>query len=212
MRIAHGRYAGGDRLRELAACVSPHARLIKVARPILRQLARAERATAYLGVFESEMVTYLVKEGAQTGFTREQMQLEAYCTGIGKILLSQLSEMALLDYLASPLVGLTEWTITDPSRLREEIALTRKRGYAIDDREIADDLRCIAVALPQEGESRYAISLSGDTGHIHPDLASEISTKLQCAADLIIGEGGGKASADFRAPKSRSNEHVEILS
>lgn len=185
MRIARGRYAGGERLRQLAARVSPHARLIEIARPMLRRLAQAERATAYLGVFEGEMVTYLVKEGAQTGFTRERMQLEAYCTGIGKVLLAQLVESRLDTYLAAPLVPLTAHTITDPARLRDELAATRVRGYAIDDREMADDLGCVAVPLHRLRGSDYAISLSGSPLRFNPDHAMDIAARLQSTARQI---------------------------
>lgn len=185
MRISRGRYAGGDRLRQLASRVSPHARLIEAARPLLRRLAQAERATAYLGVFEGEMVTYMVKEGVQAGFTREQNQLEAYCTGIGKMLLAHLTETRLDAYLAAPLVPLTERTITDPVAMRAELDATRARGYAIDNREMADDLGCVAVPLHKLRGSDYAVSLSGPPTRFHPENAPEIAAKLQQAARQI---------------------------
>lgn len=190
MRIARGRYAGGERLRQLAARVSPHARLIEIARPMLRRLAQAERATAYLGVFEGEMVTYLIKEGAQTGFTREQMQLEAYCTGIGKMLLAQLVDERLGTYLAAPLVPLTAHTITDPALLRTELSATRARGYAIDDREMADNLGCVAVPLHHLRGSDYAISLSGSPTRFNPGNALEIAALLQRTARQISQQLG----------------------
>ena len=190
MRVGRGRYAGGDRLRQLAARVSPHARLIEAARPALRRLAQAERATAYLGVFEGEMVTYLIKEGAQSGFTREQNQLEAYCTGIGKVLLAQLVRARLDDYLAAPLVPLTPRTITDPAALRAELAATLDRGYAIDDREMADDLGCVAVALRHLRGSDYAISLSGSPTRFNPDYAPAIASRLHRTAEQISQQLG----------------------
>jgi IclR family transcriptional regulator, acetate operon repressor len=184
-RTSHGRYAGGAKIRQLSAYVSPHARLIETARPILRQLAQAERATAYLGVFEGEMVTYLVKEGAQTGFTREQQQLEAYCTGIGKVLLAQLEQDRLADYLSVPLVRLTAKTIVDPERLRAELIDTKARGYAVDDREMAEDLRCVAVPLPKLRGSAYAISLSSSSARFARRKAAAISEALAQAAEEI---------------------------
>lgn len=185
MRVARGCYAGGDRLRQLAARVSPHARLIEVARPLLRRLAQSEHATGYLGVFEGEMVTYLVKEGVQRGFTREQMQLEAYCTGIGKVLLAQLSEDRIEAYLSAPLVPLTDRTITTAAGLRAELAQTRARGFAVDDREMADDLACVAVPLPQLRGSAYAISLSGLPVQFDLEKAPQIAAQLRQCADQI---------------------------
>lgn len=185
IRVSHGHYVGGGKLRQLAAQVSPHARIVGAARPVLRRLAQAEQATAYLGVFEGEMVTYLVKEGEQTSFTREQNQLEAYCTGIGKVLLAQLEEERLAAYLAAPLVALTSRTITDPESLRAELAETRARGYAVDDREMANDLRCVAVAVPQLCGSAYAISLSSALPAFAVKRAQAVSDRLSQAAAKI---------------------------
>lgn len=188
VRIARGRYGGGERLRQLAARVSPHARLIETARPVLRRLAQAMEATAYLGVFEGEMVTYLVKEGVQSGFTREQQQLEAYCSGIGKALLAQLADERLDTYLAAPMVALTAQTLVEPTALRTELIATRTRGYAIDDREMADDLGCIAVPLLQTRGSDYAISLSGSPARFNPAKAHELAARLHRAAKQISAQ------------------------
>ena len=185
MRVARGRYAAGERLHDLATRVSPHERVIEAARPILRQLAQAEDATAYLGVFEGEMVTYLIKEGAQAGFTREKMQLEAYCSGVGKVLLAQLGKTRLDAYLAAPLVQLTERTLTAPTALRAELAATRARGYAVDDREMADDLGCIAVPIPGVRGSDYAISISGSPARFNAITAPDIAPLLARAAAQI---------------------------
>ena len=42
---------------------------------------------------------------------------------------------------------LTENTITTPEKLFEELALIRKRGYAVDDEECEIGHRCIAVPI-----------------------------------------------------------------
>ncbi|MCW3836992.1 IclR family transcriptional regulator [Sphingomonas canadensis] len=162
-RIGRGRYAGGPVLTRLAAQVVPHRHLIEQARPRLARLAAAFGGTAHLGMLENDMVTYLVKTGGHAVFTRESEQLEAYCTGIGKALLTGLSEDRIAAYLRGDFVRLTQRTITDPAALKAEIDRSRRRGYAIDDREMADDLACVAVPLCV-GEGQFAISLSGDPG------------------------------------------------
>lgn len=72
-------------------------------------------------MLENDMVTYLVREGAEarTIFSEENKQLEAYCSGIGRMLLASLPEPDREAYLAEgPFVALTERTITDPAELR----------------------------------------------------------------------------------------------
>lgn len=167
-RVGRGRYAGGIRLAELAAARDPNRRLIEAARIPLKCLARDLGGTAHLGIFDQEMVTYLVKEGTTDIFTRERGQLEAYCTGIGKALLIQLPVDTLEDYLRGPFVQLTSRTLTDPADLRRELERTRQRGYAVDDREMADDVCCVAVPLATQTATLASISFSGHPAKLRP--------------------------------------------
>lgn len=161
-RATRGRYVAGLGLLELA----PDRRhiLAEASRPVLRRLAKAEKRTAHLGILEADMVTYLVKEagGPASVFTREMIQFEAYCTGIGKVLLAGLEPQLRERYLAGgPFVRLTPTTITDPAELRRHLAEIAARGYAIDDAEMADGLHCVAVPV-RDANRRViaAISLS----------------------------------------------------
>jgi DNA-binding IclR family transcriptional regulator len=110
------------------------------------------------------MVTYLLKAGpaARTVFTREGTQLEAYCTGIGKVLLAALPVSAREEYLQSgPFVRLTANTLTDPQELRSELIVVGDRGYAEDNAEMDSDLLCLAVPVRWgEGDVIAALSIS----------------------------------------------------
>lgn len=190
VRIARGRYAGTDRLAALAARIDPYRRLIEAARPRLRRLVGAQRATTHLGVFDGDMVTYLVKEGMAGVFTRERGQLEAYCTGIGKALLAQLAPERLDAYLRGSFVRLTAQTFADPEALRTEIARTAVRGYAIDDREMADDIACVAVPVEVAGKAVAAISISGDPAVVRLADAPRIAARLAICARAIAARLG----------------------
>ena len=165
-RVGRGRYDVGIGILESLAGISPHDLLAKVARPTLNQLARQTGATVHLGVWGGDMVTYLVKTtgraaGSTLLFTREDTQLEGYCTGIGKMLLAYLPEGAQQAYVAAgPFVALTSRTITGPAELLAAFKLVRKRGFSIDDGEMADDLYCIAVPLHYGRQSMAALSLA----------------------------------------------------
>ncbi|MCW0180218.1 MAG: IclR family transcriptional regulator [Zavarzinia sp.] len=186
-RVARGRYVAGMGLAELAA--DRRQVLINASRPLLRRLARQQKRTAHLGILEAEMVTYLVKEAGGPGkvFTREMMQLEAYCTGIGKVLLAGLDKPVRERYLAGgPFPRLTDTTLTEPDQLRAAIATIAERGFAEDDAEMAEGLHCVAVPLhDRQGRVVAAISLTGlaETGTpgVPPallDTARAIEAKL----------------------------------
>lgn len=185
LRVAHGRYAGGPRIGRWAAHAHPHRRLIETARPLLRGLARRQGWAAHLGVFENDMVTYLVKEGGSSLFTREGAELEAYCTGIGKALLAQMPHDRLTRYLASSFVPLTAKTIYQPNMLEAEAVLIRQRGFAIDDREMSDTVSCVAVPISMQNGSLAAISLSGDAQTFPLHAANGIALRLGDIAKKI---------------------------
>ena len=162
--FAKGRLYVGPELASRRAQLSLRPALVAAARPILGRLARAERSVAHIGVLENDMVTYLVREGAESStiFSEEGSQLEAYCSGIGKMLLASLPELERETYLAAgPFVALTDRTITDPAHLRAELAETATRGFACDRGEAALDLNCTAVAIRDpRGAAIAALSLS----------------------------------------------------
>ena len=162
--IGRGRFMPGPALFDLTSGRRPEVAIAAVARPELDRLARETRHIAHLGVLENDMVTYLVKAGKDGGrlFTREGMQLEAYCSGIGKVLLAHLPDEQRDLYLDSgPFVALTGNTQTDPRELTRELEKVRDTGIAVDAREVAPDLVCFAVPLRwPDGSARAAISLS----------------------------------------------------
>lgn len=163
-----GRHVAGSRLLGLLHRLDEKQVVANVAAPLLHHLAARVRSVVQLGTFENDMVTYRIKtgRGATDLFTRVGMQLEAYCSGIGKVLLAHLPKGEQEAYLSGgPFVALTERTIVDPDRLRQELDAVFEQGYAIDGNEIARGLRCMAVPLRKsDGTMLAAISVSQADG------------------------------------------------
>jgi IclR family transcriptional regulator, acetate operon repressor len=179
----------GPRLRALCGLVNDYRLLVRISAPILDCVAAQTDCTVQLGTLDGDMVTYHLKTGRSSAdlFTRVGMQLEAYCSAIGKVLLAHLPDHELESYLANgPFVALTERTITDPNMLREELARVRTRGFAEDDEEIALGLRCLAVPLIARGGTMIgAISASRFIDNASPGLADAIVARLRSAANEI---------------------------
>jgi IclR family transcriptional regulator, acetate operon repressor len=162
MAAGGGRHVAGARLLGLLHRLDEKQIIANFAAPLLHELAARVRSVVQLGTFENDMVTYRIKtgRGANALFTRIGMQLEAYCSGIGKVLLANLPVAEREAYLASgPFVALTERTIVEPARLREELDAVRLQGFAIDDEEVAPGLRCMAVPL-RRGDGRVLAAIS----------------------------------------------------
>lgn len=163
-RSKRGEYRIGPAAFMLTRNTSMRSMMVETSRPVLSQLARRCRTHVHLGIFEDDMVTYLANcsYGRDNFRIREGMQLEAYCSGIGKILLAHLPEGERRNYLSQgDFVPLTTNTIVDRDALAKELETVRKRGWATDLEEAEPDLRCIAVPVLGPGQQvRAAISAS----------------------------------------------------
>jgi len=162
LRSRHGKYFPGPTLYRLANNISTAEIAAGISRPVLTQLAKKFRCVAHFGVFEDEMVSYLVRVGDASVMTEEGKQFEAYCSAIGKVLLADLPDEERDAYLDSgSFTALTSQTIVDPVQLRAELCRVRENGHAIDNREIFEDLVCIAVPVWTSMEDAVgAISIS----------------------------------------------------
>ena len=174
-RPARGIFVLGASVQDLGAPCRPTARLAKYARQPLRRLGERHGATAHLGVWDGDMVHYLVKEPRQSPLlTCEGGRLEGYCSAIGKVLLANLPDEAHTAYMAAgPFVALTPRTITDDAALERCLDQVNRRGYAVDDEEVAPGLRCVAVPVQKTpGQVVAAISVS------RPDIGTPPSPEL----------------------------------
>lgn len=188
-RLRRGYYLPGPSLLRLARHDSIPRVVKAIGRPIIKRLATQTGCTAHVGIFENGMVTYLLKAGraAQTVFTREGTQLEAYCTGIGKVLLAALPVSAREEYLQSgPFIQLTANTLTDPQKLRSELIIVADRGYAEDNAEMDSGLLCLAVPV-RLGEGDVVAALSISTRSTDKDAHALLThlDALRTAANLL---------------------------
>lgn len=185
VRTGKGRYAPGPRLAALARH-SLTAPLVAAARLPLRRLAHRLGMTAHLGILEDGMVTYLVKEhgGGAEILSREMNQLEAYCSGIGKMLLAHLPQDERESYLAGgPFVALTPNTMTAPATLRAALHEIRDQDYAFDNAEVDEHLYCLAVPVRDKtGTVRCAISVSRHADR--PTSLTQLKPLQDCAARI----------------------------
>jgi DNA-binding IclR family transcriptional regulator/sugar lactone lactonase YvrE len=163
-------YAIGFRLMEMAqgrgqgAWSAPD--LATIAAPELRALRDATGETAYVAVLEGREVVALGKfEGAHEvrSAARLGQRKPLHCTSQGKSILAFLPEEE-RDTLVRrmPMTALTPHTITDRRRLGAALRIVRARGFATDDEEIVEGVRCVgAPILDAEGRVAGAVSIAG---------------------------------------------------
>ena len=192
MRNGNRRHAVGPRLMRLLQLVDEKQIIANASAPVLHELADQLGCVVQLGTLENDMVTYRIKtgKGAKGLFTKVGMQLEAYCSAIGKVLLAHLPDTEKRAYLASgPFVALTPRTITDPTELAAELSVAKQRGYALDLEEAAAGLICAAVPIRStHGQVPAAISASQIGESRSGNHLKEILQFLTDAAERIEQE------------------------
>ena len=165
VRDGNKRYSLGLKLLERANLVLGRMDLRAIAQRTLKDVASTHKVNTHLAVLYDWSVMYLHREeGYPSVILREVVgtRVPAYCTALGKVLLSSLEEASLDEYLnQEDLEPLTAFTIIDPERLRSEIKQTREQGYAIDNEEFHEGSLCLAAPVKDyRGDIIAAASLS----------------------------------------------------
>lgn len=192
VRGPRGRYRPGMLLVSLSQNVAIGDLLREASLDIITGVAQKLNLTVHIGLLEGGMVTYIAKVCTPTSLsphTRPGAQLEAYCSGLGKVLLAALPPDELDEFiLDGDLVALTPHTITDRVQLRTELNRVKKYGYAIDNCEIRPDMRCVAVPIhDSEGRTIAAISATDHAERMTPHRQCEVRTALAGAVRLLEG-------------------------
>jgi DNA-binding IclR family transcriptional regulator len=133
------------------------------ARPFLHRLMERTGESANLAVLDDGEVVYI--DQAQSSkilrmFTQLGNRVPAHSTGSGKVMLAfgppEAAEGVLRRY---GMPRRTSRTITEAGRFAEELVRIRTQGFALDDEEHEDGVRCLAVPV-RDGSGQVVASLS----------------------------------------------------
>ncbi|RIY01388.1 IclR family transcriptional regulator [Aureimonas flava] len=195
-------YRLGFRFMELAQNTWAEQDLVAIASMELRRLRDMTGETAYLAVPAGGAMVGLGKfEGAHgvRSAARLGIRKPMHCTSQGKAILAFLPEAALREQLGrSELEAFTPRTITDPERLRAQLAIVRQRGYAVEDEEIVAGNRCVgAPVLDAAGRAVAAISVAGPVWRLTAERAERLGPEIVAVARSIGAQlamrGGGRS-------------------
>ncbi|MBY6202433.1 IclR family transcriptional regulator [Maritalea mobilis] len=169
--------------------------LVERARPVLRDLMEATGETANLGIARESNVLFVSQvetTASIRAFFPPGTLSPMHASGIGKALLSQMPEERLVRLLAAhPRERFTDKTLTEPAALIADLAVSRTRGYAIDDEEKNDGMRCIAAPVRDlHGEAVAGISVSGPSSRVTPDDIPRLAEAVTRAAEALSAAMG----------------------
>lgn len=190
-----GRYRLGLRLFQLGehALVDRDPR--QVALPFMEQLLARFDETVNLALRNADALVLIealesgrsIKKGASVGDPDVW-----HASAVGKAILASLEEdevRGLLKRVGAP--RYTPKTFTSYKALAPELKRVRELGYAVDDEEGEEGLRCVGAPIFDRREgARYAISVSAPANRLPHDAIPEVGEQIKAAAAAVSARLG----------------------
>lgn len=156
--------------------------------------------TANLAVADDNSVVFVSQIETHApirAFFRPGTRSAFHASGVGKAILAHLSpERVAAIVKRDGLAGFTPRTITTPAALTAELGKIRARGYAVDDEERNEGMRCIAAAIFNEfAEPIAGISISGPSARVTRASVATFGPLVAAAAADITRAIAGRQPA-----------------
>jgi DNA-binding IclR family transcriptional regulator len=161
--------------------------LRKVAQPHLLELAQRTEETANIAVLDRDEALYIdkIQLSSSSGLhmvSRVGYRAPLHCSAMGKVLLAHQPDGEIDGIIARRgLPRRTTNTITDGAALKTHLQTVRSEGYALDDEEHSDGVRCVAAPIrDMRGDVVAAISISA------PAVRVTLSVARQSMRPLVV--------------------------
>ncbi len=150
LRQVEGRYFLGAHLATLGGQALQRLDLRTVADPVMRELCDQTAFTVHLGILEQCHVIFVGKVEHE-GFIRFSsyvgMAQPFHVSSLGKAIAAFLPDERQIALTSCPLIQRTRYTITDPEALLKALAVVRLQGYAVEDEEDEEGVRCVGAPI-----------------------------------------------------------------
>jgi IclR family transcriptional regulator, KDG regulon repressor len=213
-----GRYRLGLRIFELGGLVMQQMNLWDEALPFLEGLVHDTGETGHLAVLDGGEAIYIERVEARRALRVPSAigrGYPAHATNLGKVLLADLSRERVEAIVAERgLAAYTPHTITDLPRLEAELERIRALGYAVDNEEYDEGLRCIGAPVrDHSGHVVAALGIGGPVTRITPNRVDPLAELVMTAARglsrrLGAHRSGAYAPAALRVRTTSSQDPV----
>ena len=190
------RYMLGSSIWRLASLFRFENVLLQVARSHVDALVADTGETTYVAIREGTQAVLIERQltaqalgvmgaGSGTG-------IPLHCTGVGKALIADFDHDRLVGLFGeAPLKRFTKRTITTLAALAEACGQTHACGYAVDDEEGHEGVRCIGAPIRDaSGEVVAAVGISAPVTRLPREAVKKMGARVVAAAEAIGRELG----------------------
>lgn len=193
----NNRYKVGMKLLEVGSGALENLELRKEVKPYLQQIKKETGETVHLGILDDYEVIYIDKEETLATIRMHSKigkRVPAHCTSLGKVFLAFSSPDLVEDMIRiKGLKKYTEDTITDQNEFKKHLQEVKDRGYAVDDQEMEEGIRCIAGPIfDYSGQIIAAFSISGPATRITEERMPDLFSIVKRYSDKISTSFGYK--------------------
>ncbi|WP_258359270.1 IclR family transcriptional regulator [Moorella sulfitireducens] len=192
-----GKYILGLKILELSSGLLERLDVRTVAHPYLKELAARSQEVAHMVVRDGNEAVYIDKvEGNRTIRMYSQIgrRVALHSTAVGKAILAFLPSEEVEKIITSTgLPRFTARTISTMAALQAELARVRECGYAVDDGENEEGIRCVGAPIfDYRGQVVAALSISGPSIHVTMERLPELAQLARHASEEISRRLGYK--------------------
>ncbi len=207
------RYRMGRGIYQIASACLDEAELSATVEPYLDRLATATGEATHFAIWERRKALILTRREGPNALQiteRAGTLRPVYCTAIGKVLLSGLTEVVYDEHVAGiEFTPVTQNTLRDSQALRLQVDRTRREGIAYDDCEFNPEVRCMAAPVRDfRGRVLGAIGFSGPVWRLSlAGMSDFVSITRSIAAEVSdhLGFRPGEITPDKIKEKRRAN-------
>jgi DNA-binding IclR family transcriptional regulator len=187
------KYSLGFRFLEISRKILDNLDIRKVAHRHLEVLRQECQEAVHLAMLRGDKVVYIDKLDTPSGLslaTYVGFATDPHAAAGGKVLLAGLKDDEVKGiYKNKSLKAYGKNTITRLPALMAELERIRKQGYAVDNEEYYEGVRCVAAPVRSGGQVVASISVTGSIftmtrGRIEKELAATVVK----AADSVSAE------------------------
>lgn len=190
--VENDNYRLGTKILYLASSVLDRMDIRNVSKPYITELSEQTKEVVHLSILDGDEAVYIDKvESTRLNSVRMHSQIgkrvPLYCTAVGKALLCKYEDGKVIE-----LIGKNEFikfmpnTIDNVEDFINELRKVNEQGYAMDDMEHEEGIRCIAAPIyDRKGKVVAAVSLSGPIFYITEERLPQLEEKILKTSEEI---------------------------
>jgi len=165
--------------------------VVSVLQPALDKLSAEAQEISSMAILDGNDAVFIARASPTRIFSSGLdigYRLPAFCTSVGRVLLSRLPDDELAGALDKmDLVQMTSFTVTDKKKLQKAIVADRAQGYSLVDREAEPGFRSISVPVRRyDGAIVAAINMGAHVDRVSSaEMVEHFLPRLQEAAASV---------------------------